>query len=271
VGHNGGKLICPGCGEEHDPQLLFCTRCGARLPLPTTPPKESAHPSGRSRGIEPEPDALFEEPSFDGGRGASAGGASETAEPVPPVYAGSARFSPRLAARKIAPKRVANPTTIGVLVVLAILFPPLGILTAIIWAIVPQYRRAALPVLAAAILGGGLWVWFGWSELKRHAYDEPYAVLMQYVEAQDWAYEATGRYYPLLELKTRGFMPAGFPPETKVEFSIVEHVLGPTGYLVEFRPETEEVRLYGMQSLWVDNTGDVRIGSRDGPRFSPTD
>ncbi len=79
--------------------------------------------------------------------------------------------------------------------------------------------------------------------------------------------ESRGNYLPLIELKVKGYLPPEFPDQNALEFVLVEHVIGPTGYIVEMKPGTEENTIYNVQSLWADQTGQVRLGTRDGPRF----
>ncbi len=266
-------LTCPSCGHEHPPHLKYCIKCGAKLPEPIQAVDRSAvEPSGRARGIEPDAEGRYAEPVYTDGRAASSEATSETPAEIPPAYAGVDNEKQEAEAKADKPKAPPPPPNAALVVALvlaSIAVPPLGIVVTVIWLIMPTYRKSALSTFIAALIGGGLWGWAMWLDMRGRIYDEPYEILQQYIAAQDWARETDGHYLPMLELRIQGYLPADFPPDSSVEFTIVEHVLGPTGYLVEIRPGAEERRLYGMRSLWADHTGDVRTGSIDGPRYSP--
>lgn len=261
--------VCPKCGAANDPQFRYCLQCGAKLPAPV-PSKSLAHakPSGVDSGIEPPADALLKEPVYTGGHGGETV-PEESGEAVNlPAYAVIEKHD--LDRRKKAGVVFGPPPNgvlIGFFLIIGAVLPPIGVAVALIWAFNRRYRTAAIPAFAAALVGAALWGWGMWSGARRHMYDEPYAALQTYVKAEDWAMESRGNYLPMVELKIEGFLPPDFPRPGQVEFAIVEHVMGPTGYLVEVRPGSEENAFYRMQSLWADHTGEVRIGSRNGPRF----
>lgn len=226
-------------------------------------------PSGKPYGIEPQADSRYEEPSYDGGTAAIPGKADEQRGEGPPLYEGADKGKAVDEDTEETPPPPPNVSIVAVLMIIAIAAPPIGVITSIIWTILPSYRRAAAPALMASLVGGGIWGWVLWADIRGGMYEEPYSALQEYISAQDWARDNEGHYLSLLELRTAGYLHADFPTPSGVEFEIVEHVLGPTGYLVEISPGTEERRIYGMRSLWTDHTGDVRMDSRDGPRYRP--
>jgi hypothetical protein len=131
----------------------------------------------------------------------------------------------------------------------------------------PSYRKAVVPAILATIIGGGLWGWGAWADMRKNVYLEPVKTIEQYTEAQDLALATRGHFLSLLDLKMDGYLPSDFPEESNIEFEILEHVLGPTGYVIEFRPGFEESRFFSMESLWTDQSGRIRIGSIDGPEL----
>ncbi len=273
MAESSGKLVCPSCSREHPPHLRYCTQCGSRLPKPErSKVDESATPSGVARGIEPPPDALDAEPSYTRGHAVEESEEQTVIEQVLPIYHGALPPEDALAKTAVESKPVhvgrPRPWVVGMLIVLAVVLPPTGIISAIVMAFHRQYRAAALPALLASALGGSLWGWGFWANAKQHMYDEPHAAIQAYIDAQDWAKASTGRYVPLLEMQVLGFLPPEFPEGRLLDFTINEHVLGPTGYVVEARPEPEDAALYGIESLWTDQTGVIRRSSRDGPRFA---
>lgn len=265
-------LTCPGCGHTHDPQFRFCIKCGTKLPPPaTTIDSTVTIPSGLSSGVEPDPDRLYEEPYYDHGRTSEPDGSDYT--PLP-AYAGSVvdDVDTETDSDKLKdPPPPVNRALAGFMVIFSLIVPPLGVILGIFWAFNRTYRIVVFPLLFAASIGAGLWGWALYADARQNVYNEPYQVLTEYIDAQDWARERTGHYHSLLDLKLKGFLPLEWPVDSGIELDIEEHVLGPTGYVVEIRPGLEESRYYGMQSLWSDHTGDVRLGTRDGPRFTQAD
>jgi hypothetical protein len=160
-----------------------------------------------------------------------------------------------------------SPWLLGFLVIFSVVLPPIGIVCCLVMVFSRQYRHAALPMLLASLLGGSLWGWGFWAGPRETMYDRPCKTLEQYIEAQDRAKSDSGHYMPMLELRMKGYLPPIFPEEGFIEFSLVEHVLGPSGYRVEAAPAPEESRIYRMESLWTDQTGIIRLGSADGPRY----
>jgi len=264
-------LECPSCGQGHDPRFRFCTKCGTALPAPeASSAAVNKEPSGKARGIEPEVEARHEEPFYEGGRAASPEKDVDISIVRPPMYAGVAEEE--MEAKTVEEAVPPPPPKTGIVVtfiIVAILAPPIGLVTSIIWGILPSYRKAALPALMATVIGGGIWGWAMWADMRRGMYEVPYGALQEYTEAQDLAMENEGHYMSLLELRTDGYLPVDFPPSGRFEYEIVEHVLGPTGWLVEIRPGAEELRIFRMKSLWSDHTGDVRMEAADGPRYRP--
>jgi hypothetical protein len=267
-------LKCPSCGQGHDPSFRFCTKCGTPLPKPeVSPVAEKAEPSGEARGIEPTPEERYEEPLYEGGTAASTEKEVDAEIVRPPMYAGVAEEES--AAEKADEEKEPEPLpppkagVVGLLIILSIAAPPIGLITSIVWGILPSYRKAALPALMATVIGGGMWGWVLWADMRGSMYREPYGALLKYIDAQDRVMEEEGHYMSLLELRTDGYLPADFPEGGRIEYEIVEHVLGPTGWLVEISPGEEERRIYRMHSLWSDHTGDVRMDSADGPRYQP--
>jgi hypothetical protein len=258
------NLVCPQCGASNDPQYRFCLKCGSKLPdtalIPATPTSEA---SGLARGIEPPSAELHAEPSYTGGTPLEKPDDSATPEGRLPEYA------PTIKKPEGHEKIEATPRgcLVGFLILLGIAIPPLGAVTATLWAFNKRYRQAALPGFLAALLGASLWGWGIFAEMKQSAYDSPNAILKAYISAEDWAMESRGSYLPLVELKMKGYLPPDFPRESALEFSIVEHVMGPTGYVIEIRPGVEENAFYRLKSMWADQTGVIRLGGRDGPLF----
>jgi hypothetical protein len=207
------------------------------------------------------------EPRYTGGHGAESG--QESAEPgsALPLYSTSEADSPDKKPQ-VSIEQAPSSGLIVFLLLVGILLPPVGILTSGIWLFNKRYRKASLPTFLAAILGASLWGWGIWTDIRSEMYASPRSVLSQYISAQDWAFESSGHYLPLVELKIKGYLPPDFPRPESLEFSLVEHVIGPMGYLVEIKPGTEENSFFRMQSLWADNTGEIKIGSRTGPRFA---
>ncbi len=265
-------LICTNCSAEHPPHLRFCTNCGTKLPPPSeTVDFKSTTPSGRDHGVEPDPDKLYEEPVYKRRRASDA-----VSKPSPilaplPTYDGFDDIPGEVDAdapdETPAPLKQRSGFLVGLMVFLSIAVPPLGFLFAIFWFFNRAYRQAVFPLVAASVLGAGLWGWGLYIDIRSSMYDGPHDAALVYIEAQDWAMERTGHYQSMLELKLNGYLPSDYPSGETIEFSIEEHVLGPTGYIVEIRPGSEESRIYRMTSLWVDQTGDIRRGTRDGPRF----
>lgn len=263
-----GIFHCTNCGASYDPELRYCTKCGAKLP----PPSESVdlrtrQASGKPRGIEPPIESQYDEPYYTFGRGSQseekAGG-----QPDLKYYAGSEDMK-KLAEKEIKeggpPPPPANSFITGLLLIVGFIAPPAGLLTALAWLFMPSYRKAVVPVLLAAILGGGIWGWAAWGDMKKHVYEEPLSAVEQYIEAQDLARSTRGHFLSLLDLQIDGYLPSEFPKPSNTEFEIIEHVLGPTGFIVEIRPGFEESRFFRMESIWIDQSGQIRRGSIDGP------
>ena len=264
------SLICQKCGASHDPSLRFCTKCGSALPVPKSATiKKGSIPSGRARGIEPPKDALYDTPLYTDGYGAEK--TDTNYESIPPEYEGVddlRKGKPEKACEKKAiPVAPANSCWVGFMILLALAFPPAGLVAAISWAFMPAYRKAAIPALMAALIGGGLWGWGIYADLRHGMHEAPHKALSQYMSAQDWALETDGHYMSMTELRRAGYLPGDFPDTSMLEFEIVEHILGPTGYLVEARPGGEEKTIYRMRSIWVDNTGVFRFDSATGPPY----
>ncbi|MCX6647547.1 MAG: hypothetical protein NTY09_14485 [bacterium] len=259
---------CTACGASYDPELRFCTKCGAKLPPPTESEViKTTEASGKSRGIEPPPDALYEEPSYISGHGSQ----SEEEAGTPPelkFYSGSRDMKDRAKEdlkEKVTKPPPANSFMTGFLLIVAFIAPPAGLLTAIAWALMPSYRKAVVPVVLASIMGAGIWGWVAWGDMKKHIYEEPLNTIEQYIEAQDLALSTRGHFLSLLNLQIDGYLPTEFPATSNAEFEFIEHVLGPTGYSVEIRPGFEESKFFRMESLWTDQSGQIRRGSNDGP------
>ncbi len=266
-----GKLTCPKCGYENDPQFRFCTGCGTELPLLTQSLDSSeVEPSGKPHGIEPDPDALYVEPRHVDGQAARDSG-DETIDSDLPAYAvtdDKDKSAPGIS-DKSTPKNETNVVAIYMFVFLALLLPPIGVLVAILWILIPSCRKGVIPAVAASLIGFAVWGWIWWNGQQTSIYSEPHKLIQTYFTAQDRAHDVTGHYHSMMDLQINGFLPADFPPESEYEFTIIEHVLGPTGYIIEIRPAPEEAAILKMDSLWMDHTGDIRIGARDGPRFEP--
>ncbi len=265
-----GQLECPECSLEHDPHLRFCTQCGVKLPAPKESATVQTGAVGVARGIEPPQDALQSEPRYTRGRRRDRPEEPTAIEQALPIFRGVEPDSEAVPAAKTGKRDFIPPSPwlLGFLIVVAIALPPIGVLTSIIMAFNSKARHAALPTLLACVLGGGLWGWGIWADTKNHMYDAPFESLEAYVDAQSWAMSEAGHYLPLLELKMEGYLPPDFPEPDKLQFHLVEHVLGPTGFLIEVAPEAEEVRFYRMESLWVDQTGTVKLRSSGGPIFN---
>ncbi len=265
------RIHCPECDRAHDPQYRFCMECGAVLPRPSvevdTDPSE---PTGKAWGIEPDPDSRDSEPVYTGGGGAQPDSETSRSSELPMYKMDEDGYKPapgRPGSNEPNPSRVRSAIIFSMII--TVILPPIGVAICIAWAFMPHYRRAILPVFAACILGLGLWGWALWKDMASGSYDKPYEVAVEYIESQDWAYENAGHYYPLMELKRRGFMELDFPGESDFEFELIEHVLGPTGYTVEIKPGDEEQDLLKLQSLWFDQSGSIHLGSIDGPLFEP--
>ena len=267
VSDSSGIFHCTNCGAEYDPELKFCTKCGAKLP-PTSKSVDlgTREPSGKPRGIEPPPDTLYDQPSYEAGRGSRS--EEETPEELElKPYAGVKEMKERDGREddEEKPPPPPNSTLMGFFLIISFIAPPIGLLTTIVWIFHPSYRRVVVPAILVTILGSGVWGWAAWLDMKKNIYEEPVKTISQYIEAQDLALTTRGHFLSLLDLKIDGYLPAEFPELLNMDFEIIEHVLGPTGYIVELRPGFEESRFFRMESLWTDQTGQVRKGSRDGP------
>lgn len=267
------SFICPECGQDYDPMHQFCIQCGADLPDVNSVRRSSSHkPQGADIGVEPAPDELHNEPLYRGGGAAgyvtpddrpselqkySGEDPGETDTEVPLIEKSKLESQP------------ASGCVLGLMIVMSLAIPPVGIFTMIAWAFMKPYRKAILPAFLATIVGILLWGWMIWGGMRSEILVEPYDVLETYLVAQAEANVGAGHYMSLPELKRHGYLKADFPGETESEFEIIEHVLGPTGFIVEIRPGDEEVKFFKIQSLWADHTADIRLGSRDGPRYEP--
>jgi hypothetical protein len=222
-------------------------------------------------GVEPVPATAWEEPHYEGGHA----GDKPTDEPFSEVPKPYAVPDKDVIEHKIRPKdkpqRSVNGCAIAGLVVVSLVFPVIGVVITIVWAAMPAYRKAAVSALLATLLGSALWAWAIYANNKVTVYDTPVKFLTQYSSAEDWAFESKGNYMPLLELKTKGFLPPDFPESLGSEINLVEHIMGPSGYRVEVTPDAIDVKLYKAQSLWMDQSGTIRIGAADGPEYKASE
>jgi len=248
------KFKCPECSAETDPTLNFCIICGAKLPK-----------SNITSDLEPDPDNLYDEPTYIGGGAAENESAQKKSTDLP-RYGGDEPEKPTTN-KSSPPPSEASGCLIGTLIVTSLLLPPVGIITAIVWAFQKPYRKAVLPVFLATIAGILFVGWMFWGMMRADLLLEPYNVMDHYLVAQSQANLDSGHYMSLIELKRRGYLKADFPSGIDPEIQIMEHVLGPTGFIVEIRPGEEEMKFFKIESLWSDHTGDIRIGSRDGPAY----
>jgi len=228
-------------------------------------------PSGVARGVEPSPDALDIEPRYVFGRAGDRERESVVERFLPTYYRPSRQTE---SAGKIGVSSLATVDTppssclVAFLIILSVILPPIGIIAFLITVFIPKTRHTAMPILMASILGSALWGWGFWASIRDNMYAQPVQALEEYIEAQDRAKADIDRYLPILELKIKGYIQPNFPKTGFIEFTVVEHVMGPNGYLVEVMPAPEESRLYQMKSLWTDHTGIIHIGSPDGPRYT---
>jgi len=259
---------CPQCGYPYDPQLRYCIKCGAKLP--ETSPKS---PHGKDSGAEPDPEKLLEEPAYYGGSAAEDGPIDGKSIYELEKYGGEqaddAQKPDHEKAKRDELILPANGCIIGTLIVASMVFPPIGIVTSIAWAFLKPYRKAVLPAFLATIAGIAIWGYIIWGGMRADMYNEPYQIIETYIAAQSNANSESGHYMSMMELKRHGYLKPDFPGETKTEIHIIEHVLGPTGFIVEVSPADEDAKFFRIESLWSDHTGDVRLGGIDGPKFEP--
>ena len=268
VAESSDKLVCGQCGTVHDPQFRYCLQCGAKLPEIEKPSEDTeVEPTGVDHGIEPDKDSLYDEPSYKV-RSEDVVKTRKSDQASLPVYLGGEEPDEDTEEK---PRDIPPPkkTIAALFIIFSFLLPPVGILITIVEAIAPSYRKIIMPTVAALVIGGGIWGWAYFATEKVKFYHDPYIVLMEYSEAQNFAMESSGHYMPLLELRIQGYLPAEFPHEGHDEISIIEHVIGPTGWIVEVKHGDEEAEVIGLESLWADNTGEIRLGSLDGPRYEP--
>lgn len=250
---------CPECGHQNDPMYHHCIKCGEKLPINDRVLSD----------IEPDPQSADQEPRYEGGNAAAPDSGSSKKTSDLPKYSEPDEETKEFPSKKIGVTKEASGCLIGTMIITTILVPPVGIVTAILWAFNKPYRKAVLPVFLATIAGICLWGWLIWGNMRVGMYDEPYDVLNDYIVAQSEANVGSGHYMSLMELKRHGYLKSDFPGDTKSELHIVEHVLGPTGFIVEIRPGDEEAGFFKIESLWSDQTGDIHRGSLTGPRFIP--
>jgi len=109
-------------------------------------------------------------------------------------------------------------------------------------------------------------------ERKMEMYMVLYDTMSTYIEGQNLAHERTGTYMSKRDMEQDGFLPGEWPrtnPEFDTYHEIVESNISSTTYTVEVRPIGTHFDSYGIQSLWADETGNVRIGGLDGEEFEP--
>jgi len=256
-------FTCPQCGHPYDPQLRFCIKCGAKLP--ETSPKS---PHGKDSGAEPDPEKLLEEPAYYGGGAAENGTSKGKSKPELEKYGGE-NPEEKQKVKRAEPVHPASGCLMGTLIIASMVFPPIGVVTAIAWAFLKPYRKAVLPAFLATIAGIAIWGYIIWGGMRADMYNEPYQIIEAYITAQSNANSESGHYMSMMELKRHGYLKPDFPGETKTEIHIIEHVLGPTGFVVEVSPADEDAKFFRIESLWSDHTGDVRLGGIDGPKFEP--
>jgi hypothetical protein len=112
------------------------------------------------------------------------------------------------------------------------------------------------------------------AQRKAEVYMFLYDTMATYIEGQNMAQERMGTYMDVRDMERNGFVPGEWPrtnPEFDTYHEIVETNITSTTYTVEVRPIGTHFDSFGIQSLWADQTGVVRIGSLDGQEFEPVE
>ncbi len=112
------------------------------------------------------------------------------------------------------------------------------------------------------------------AQRKAEVYMFLYDTIATYIEGQNMAQERMATYMDVNDMERNGFVPGEWPrtnPEFDTYHEIVETNITSTTYTVEVRPIGTHFDSFGIQSLWADQTGIVRIGSLDGQEFVPVE
>src|SRR3990172_5930190 len=143
-------IQCKSCGAMSDPQFRYCTQCGKRLPKAKDSIDSKGHKShGVKMGIEPDKQSLDKEPVYSLNQ-------AQIEATLPMMRSGMDSWG-RIRTGNVIPSKPPGGRIVAGMSVIAFLLPHFGIFTAVAWLIFPRFRRAALLVLLATVIGATIW------------------------------------------------------------------------------------------------------------------